>query len=414
MLHNACELNNLSDQALTARLRRCLKTERAVTAEVLRLIAEVDRRKLYLEAATSSMFDYVTRVLCMSEGSAYKRIRVARAGRRFPVIFELVAEGLHHLSGLALLVPHLTEENHRELLDAAKGLSKRQVEKLIATMFPRPDVKTSLRKLPQPAQTRPPDATSQANSTAKEAKPKQSLEATAKAASCDETQNGVGSFAEPSLAPKHVVTINSAPPPKPLSSARYLLKVTVSREVCEKLKQAQDLLQKEIPDRDLAGVLERALDTLIAERLKKKYAVREQPATISRKRKSGSEKSRRTRHIPAAVRRAVYQRDKGQCSFVDSKGRRCPARAGLQFHHHLPFGKGGQHTLENICLLCQSHNDYFARRDYGFAYIERKQATNRRDIKSHRLSPGTKCVAAVVSTSNHFDATSSMDGLPVS
>ena len=122
MTHTACEINSLSNKALTEHLRLCLQTERVVTAETLRLIAEVDRRKLYLEAAMRSMFEYITRVLCMSEGSAYKRIRVARAGRRFPVIFELVAKGLHHLSGLSLLVPHLTEENHLELLDAAKGL----------------------------------------------------------------------------------------------------------------------------------------------------------------------------------------------------------------------------------------------------------------------------------------------------
>ena len=74
----------VSDEALVSQLRQRLAQERCITAEVLRLMAEVDRRKLYVEAACDSMFAFATRVLGMSEAAAYKRIQVARAGRRFP------------------------------------------------------------------------------------------------------------------------------------------------------------------------------------------------------------------------------------------------------------------------------------------------------------------------------------------
>ena len=71
------------------------------------------------------------------------------------------------------------------------------------------------------------------------------------------------------------------------------------------------------------------------------------------------------RHIPAAIRRAVHQRDGGRCRYVDETGRRCPERHGLEYHHLHPFGMGGGHTLENLSLMCRTHNFYLAEHDYG-------------------------------------------------
>jgi hypothetical protein len=104
----SAELESLSDDTLVARLRAQLGDEREACARVLRLMAEVDRRRLYAQAACSSMFDYATRVLGLSESAAYKRIRAARLGREYPTVFERVERGTLHLSGLCVLAPHLT------------------------------------------------------------------------------------------------------------------------------------------------------------------------------------------------------------------------------------------------------------------------------------------------------------------
>jgi hypothetical protein len=138
----------LSDHALLEELKAACAQERQATANVLWLFAEVDRRRLYAKYATSSIFDFAVRYLGFSEGAAYKRIHVSRAARKYPEIFELVAEGKLHLSGLCVLAPHLTTENHHQLLARASGKSKREIEKLIAQEAPKPDVPTSLRKLP--------------------------------------------------------------------------------------------------------------------------------------------------------------------------------------------------------------------------------------------------------------------------
>jgi 5-methylcytosine-specific restriction endonuclease McrA len=71
------------------------------------------------------------------------------------------------------------------------------------------------------------------------------------------------------------------------------------------------------------------------------------------------------RHIPAAIRRAVHERDAGRCRYVDETNRRCPERHRLEYHHIHPFGLGGGHTPENLRLMCRTHNFYLAEHDYG-------------------------------------------------
>jgi 5-methylcytosine-specific restriction endonuclease McrA len=68
---------------------------------------------------------------------------------------------------------------------------------------------------------------------------------------------------------------------------------------------------------------------------------------------------------PAPVRRVVRQRDGSQCTFVNRTGGRCTERRGLEFHHRHPYGRGGVHTPENVCLMCREHNAYLAELEYG-------------------------------------------------
>jgi hypothetical protein len=92
-------------------------------------------------------------------------------------------------------------------------------------------------------------------------------------------------------------------------------------------------------------------------------------AVAPRKTLAGTDTSGGGRHVPAAVRRAVRERDGERCRFVDEQGRRCSERHRLEFHHRLPFGMGGDHSLVNISLLCAQHNRSFAERDYGRSAI---------------------------------------------
>jgi hypothetical protein len=86
------------------------------------------------------MFGYCVRVLHMSEDTAFKRIRAARAARQFPAIFEAVADGRLHLTAVVFLAPHLTVDNADELLAGASHKTKAEIEWMLAERFPRPDL----------------------------------------------------------------------------------------------------------------------------------------------------------------------------------------------------------------------------------------------------------------------------------
>ncbi|MBN1606666.1 MAG: hypothetical protein JW940_08530, partial [Polyangiaceae bacterium] len=142
-------VSRLSDAELTRSLCALVRRDHQVTADLLIHLGELDARRLYAAMGYSSLFGYCVTALSFSEDVAYKRVAAARIARRYPVVLELVAGGKIHLSALLLVAPHLTPGGHQELLSAACGKSKREVERLVAERFPRPDVKTSVCKPPE-------------------------------------------------------------------------------------------------------------------------------------------------------------------------------------------------------------------------------------------------------------------------
>lgn len=139
-------LGSCSNQQLLSDVMRLCGSERESTAKLVTYISEIEERRLHLEAGFSSLFEFCVQELRLSEGEAFRRIAAARLGRRFPVIHALIASGAVHLSALELLRERLTEDNHRELLEAVSGKSKREVEKILAARFPKPDVPSRIRK----------------------------------------------------------------------------------------------------------------------------------------------------------------------------------------------------------------------------------------------------------------------------
>jgi len=84
MQRSMTALSSVSDLELRERLSAAVSAERAAAADVVYHLAELDRRKLYLEDACSSLFAYCVERLGYSEDGANKRVRVARLVQRFP------------------------------------------------------------------------------------------------------------------------------------------------------------------------------------------------------------------------------------------------------------------------------------------------------------------------------------------
>jgi hypothetical protein len=357
----------LSDTRLLAQVKHLAQHERKATATLVAHLAVLDERRLYLGEGCSSLFSYCARVLHLSESAAYGRIQAARAARRFPVVLEKLAGGALNLTTLGLLAPHLTAENHVELLAAVEHKSKRDVEELVARFRPLPDARASIRRLPA---TRPADrlradaqaaaAQMQAQAQAAPVLPHMPMLASGTAAHklhppLAAPVPGATLVQQGTLAPAH------APAP---TSERYRIQFTASAETHAKLRRAQELLRHQIPDGDPSAVIDRALGVLVAQLEKSKIGRVDRPR---RERSRGvtpggaaADQGHSTRHIPAAVRRVVWQRDDGRCAFIGRDERRCDACGFLEFHHVTPFAAGGEASVENIELRCRAHNQYEA------------------------------------------------------
>ena len=287
-------------------------------ADLLVHLGEIDERKLYLDRAFSSMFTFCTRELGFSEGAAYNRILVARAARRLPALIDAVRSGRVHLAGLRLLAPHLTQENHEQLLSKAAGRAKDEVAELLAAIAPRPPPPPMIRKLPEP----------------------QSLALVPKAAAL----------------PHPIV---------PVAEASYKVQFSISREFRDEIREAQDLLRHRMPDGDLATIFRSALEMLVASVKKERFAV-------GRKPRGPAETSVETtsRHVPDAIKRAVHERDGGRCTFVDERGKRCDETGMLEIDHVEGFARTHRHDVNALRLLCRAHNQHAADRMYGRGFME--------------------------------------------
>ena len=216
------------------------------------------------------------------------------------------------------------------------------------------------------------------------------------------------------------------------------------------LKEARDLCCDQVPNGALATIIEQALVLLIAHRKKQRFALTVRPrkhwipgsgaqssarkcgeacvskgqadGTLNRPQEAersfakreetkpgdGSREMRLSakreetkpdsRYIPSALRREVYARDGGRCSFVSKGGTRCGTRRDLEFHHIVPFAKGGAPTLDNLSLMCRVHNALLAERDYGRDYVKSRVAKRKDQTVRHRtIEPGLERVKTATS-----------------
>lgn len=121
-------LRELADATLEDDLKRLLNDGARLEARIVMHLAELDTRKVHLRAGYASLFKYCLQGLGLSEFEAVFRIAAARIGRKFPIVFDMLERRRIHLSAVHLLRHHLTDQNHRELLEEACGKSKRQLE----------------------------------------------------------------------------------------------------------------------------------------------------------------------------------------------------------------------------------------------------------------------------------------------
>ncbi len=438
-------LSGMSDEAVVRSLRVVLGRRRRADALVIAHLSEVHGRRVHLERGCSSLTRYCVEMLGMSEDEAGMRVAVAHLVRRIPAALTHLAHGRLHLTGLLCLKPHLTPGNADTLLARATGKTKREIKELVASLAPKPDAVAQVRRAvgPRPAADRMEplgpdllddqdaantpvpvsrvesgsDSDSDSDSGSGSAPGSRSASGSGSASasasvsvsdSYSVTGSGADSYsvtgsAADSGADSYSVTgsvtdsaAGSAPgsataiPAFTLESpipSRYRIQFTASATLSDKLRRLQARMGHGASADSLAEVIEAAVDAKLAELDKRRYA---KPASRSgRPLKSLSETdvSPNSRNIPAAVRRAVVERDGERCSFVadaEHGGHRCTETANLEFHHRVPFARGGDHSVDNVRLLCRRHNVYEAERDYGREFMDRYRSDSSTEPASRR------------------------------
>jgi hypothetical protein len=326
-------LARLSDDDLAARAKSLAARERDATAQMIAHLAEMDTRDIHLRAGYPRLYEYCLRVLRLSEWEAWNRIEAARVARRFPGLFDMLEEGSIHLTGIKLLAPHLTEENHRKVLECARWKSKLAIGEIVARLHPVPDVPTSVVPIlefglvasPPSALPRHPASSAEPQTPA--------------------TASGTPPIVPPSP-PAQPATLT------PLSPRRYKLQLTISAETLEKLRRAKDMLGHVVAAGDDDAVLNRALTVLLDKLAREKLARTDKP-------RPGRPRNRRARRPSAAVRRVLWERDGGRCKYISPDGHRCEETRRIEGHHLDPWALGNDaDDPEAFELRCSRHNDY--------------------------------------------------------
>jgi len=331
------DYGRIESRELHPRTVAAMAVECGGKADVLGLLGEIVARHTFVAEGFADPREYCVRALGMSADQAVRRLRAARTAHQYPALLHAIAAGRLNVTAINTLGPHLSAEHCDELVALAAGKTIEELERALRA-----------RQAPAPAPV--------LERVADSGSP---VAAEVEGATVPQAPAPAGSEVSLELA-QATEPVFEAPAP-------VVRRVGLSAQVQEKLEYAKALLAH--VTRDEGVVLERALDVLIAKLEAKKFGKTDRPRA--------AQESADPRHISAAVRRAVIERDGGRCTFEGDHGHRCETRDGLEFDHIVPVARGGESTEDNLRLRCRAHNQLEAERTFGADFMRRKREERR-------------------------------------
>lgn len=306
--HPVENLRALSPDELDQNMKSLAQRERKLLAEVLLTIREIDRRQLYLKLAYGSLFDYLTKHIGYSAGSAQRRIDAARLMGEVPEVKTKIEQGKINLTQISLMQravrqvklsgKSVTRELKQELLTCLETKTQSESEVLVAKSLDLPRIEKTIQKSQKDESVR--------------------------------------------------------------------LEITLSKHQFELLAQAKAIVSHAVPSGDLAKVIEYLATQAIAKKLGKTKresqgeSCTHVTATLA---VNSQELPPHLRPIPAArkpipapIKKKIFARDT-KCTHVDHKtGKLCGSSWQLEMDHIQPLYAGGGSAFENLRILCRRHN----------------------------------------------------------
>jgi 5-methylcytosine-specific restriction endonuclease McrA len=324
-MKNSEPVKALTDKDLMAQLTFLIATEKNNVLQQIPLIRELFERKIHLSLGYSNFAVYCEESLGLSKSQAWKRCQAGLVARFFPRVWEMLEKGETSVSCVAMLAPKITAANEAAIIDGIRGKNKKEAEFFLSTI----------------------------------------------------SHSGHRIDREPTVE----------------------IRVELNKEQLAKFEKAKRILGQNRKEISNADVLESALDLLLLQRdplikaqtqAKKKRETSATPGeledgarlehqsciNLQHQAKScptatspGEFGLGRTRYVPAEVRKQVFLRDEGRCTFVSEDGKRCEETAGLQLDHIIMFCRGGGATSHNLRLLCKNHNIFLSKQALGREHV---------------------------------------------
>jgi hypothetical protein len=340
-------------------------------------------------AQAENLFDYCLRRLGLSEGSIALRIQVANVSRRFPQILAALAENRLSLTVAGRLAPHLSEENVEKLLSDCRGMTRRELEEYLVRLAPKPAFNPSIRKRPA-GSGEPERAGAEAQEETEGKETSRAKEEDAAAPRGEEARKE-----PPALSPGLL---------QPAQPEVFNFRFSAGKAFKEKLERLAEVLGVENPTKDMARVLEEALELALEKKdpkrkLERRLQREERQAAAAGKScpdkaapreepEGGESEPQSSRYVSPASRERAFERAGYQCEYTAADGRRCTSRTGLEIEHERPFAIYHSHDERYLRVFCRRHNALSAERVYGAEFIRAKIEEKRREKVSRGASPG--------------------------
>ena len=343
------QVRSLSKSDLMEQAWQLVKNERKIQAEFLVYLERIEELGLHLESA-SSLHDFLTRKWGFSGGSAHRRIQALGLMKSVPAVKAAIEEGKASLSSASQLQGFLKKEaklkgeavsaeKKQELFEAIQGKSRRETEKLFATISP--------------------EAALPADSERPLTEKHSLLKVVVDSKVIEELERLRELLAHHRPAPQTLGEIIAFVTTQTLDRLDPERKAARVKKTPKENIATENTSKEKIPKVSTPAVT--ASNPGLAESIPPKT---ETPPAGKVCVTAGGMANERP-PIPADLKRAVQERDGHHCTWKYPDGRRCPSRYGIEIDHVILVSRGGKTSLENLRLLCHSHHRYVTIRALG-------------------------------------------------
>lgn len=324
---NNINLSYLSNHELAQRLETLVRSERKITHLILLHINEIDSRRLYAEQGYDSMFSYLTKYLGYSESGAYRRLQSARLLKDTPGVANKLESGALNLSQLTQVQKYLREEKHQgqlvsteqtqKILIALEHKNAFETEKVLAVAFNKP------------AQT------------------------------------------------QEII--------RPQSNESVRVEITFTTEEFKEFEQVKNLLShtcyrgewKEVilvlTRKYIRSKIGPRKDTKVEASFADSKVIKSKNTTLNSTTQSfavAEVKPKKTvkatpkgrPYLSNKIKRALFKKAQYKCQYKNGRGYACNSTYQLQIDHIFPKALGGGDQIENLRVLCRTHNQLHAQK----------------------------------------------------